>query len=111
MGVNVWNVTITRRVQKQLSHVTDKRIQAALKTRLRQLNREPSIQGKPLRDELRGYYSVRAVGQRYRIIYKIQEEQVLVLVVLVGIRKEGDKKDAYAQAKRLADLGLLDNIE
>ncbi|GAC1428397.1 MAG: hypothetical protein NVS4B1_07430 [Ktedonobacteraceae bacterium] len=46
------------------------------------------------------------MGQRYRIIYKLEEDQV----VLVGIRKEGDKKDAYALAQNLAELGLLDNF-
>lgn len=108
MGVKKWNVEISKRALKQLALVTDRRIQDALKTRLKRLDIEPDKQGKPLGDELRGYYSVRAVGQRYRIIYRIEDEQVLVLVVLVGIRKEGDKKDVYALAKKLAELNLLD---
>ena len=29
---------------------------------------------------------------------------------MVGIRKEGDKKDAYAMAKKLLQLGLLDLV-
>jgi len=59
-------------------------------------------------DELAGYHSLRAVGQRYRIIYKVKEEEVLVVVVTLGIRKEGDKKDVYELAKKLIRLGLLD---
>ncbi len=110
MGVKKWNVTVTSRVTNQLARVTDRRIQEALKTRLRRLDVEPEKQGKPLSDELSGYYSVRAVGQRYCIIYKIEEKQVVVLVVLVGMRKEGDKKDAYAMAQKLAELGLLDEL-
>ena len=110
MGVKKWNVTITSRATTQLARVTDRRIQEALKTRLRKLDIEPEKQGKPLSDKLSGYYSVRAIGQRYRIIYKLEEEQVVVLVVLVGRRKEGDKQDAYAMAKRLAELGLLDDL-
>jgi mRNA interferase RelE/StbE len=94
--------------EQQLKLISDRRLQAALRTRLKRLQNEPEKQGKPLTDELAGYRSIRAAGQRYRIIYKIEEERVLVLVVMVGIRKEGDKKDAYAQAIKLARLGLLE---
>ena len=52
-----------------------------------------------------GYRSIRAVGQRYRIIYRIEQDQVLVLMVGIGRRKEGNKKDIYEVTKRLlADL-------
>jgi mRNA interferase RelE/StbE len=58
---------------------------------------------------LEGYRSLRAVGQRYRIIYKVEATKVIVTVVTVGIRKDGDKADVYALAKKLARLGLLDS--
>ncbi len=79
-----------------------------MKTSLRRLEYEPEKQGKPLSDELAGYRSIRAVGQRYHILYKLEEEQVIVVVVALGIRKDRDKKDVYALAKKLARLGLLD---
>ena len=79
-----------------------------LKTSLKRLEYEPEKQGKPLSDELAGYRSTRAVGQRYRILYKLEEEQVIVAVVALGIHKAGDKKDVYELAKKLARLGLLD---
>ncbi|HEY6405869.1 MAG TPA: type II toxin-antitoxin system RelE/ParE family toxin, partial [Ktedonobacteraceae bacterium] len=75
---------------------------------LKRLEYEPELQGKPLIDGLASYRSVRAVGQRYRIIYRVDGEQVTVLVVTVGIRKDGDKKDVYQLAKKLIRLGLLD---
>ncbi len=59
-------------------------------------------------DDLAGYRSIRAVGQRYRILYKLEAERVVVAVVALGMRKEGDKADIYALAKKLARLGLLD---
>ena len=61
-----------------------------------------------MKKELSGYRTIRAVGQRYRIIYKVENEKVTVLVVALGIRKEGDKKDVYEQAKRLKQSGWLD---
>ena len=103
-----WEVALTANAQKQLTAIRDQRVQEQLKASLRRLEYNPDIQGKPMRDELAGYRSVRAVGQRYRIIYRVEEERVIVLVVTVGLRKEGDKKGAYELAKKLLRMGLLD---
>src|SRR5205823_8242872 len=98
-------IGLAKQARKQLTEITDSRILKHISQRIDKLEYEPEKQGKPLNDDLAGYRSVRAVGQRYRIIYKIDEDRVLVLVVTVGIRKEGDKHDAYAQAIKLARLG------
>ena len=47
-----------------------------------------------------------AIKQHYRIRYKVVEQQVIVTIVVVGIRKEGDKADVYTLAKKLIKLGL-----
>ena len=103
-----WNVVMLPAAKKHLATIRDRRIQEGLKTSLRRLEYEPEKQGKPLSDELAGYRSIRAVGQRYRILYKLEAEQVIVVVVALGIRKAGNKKDVYELAKKLARLGLLD---
>jgi mRNA interferase RelE/StbE len=103
-----WGVIILPAAEKQLVAIKDKRISESISRRINGLENDPERQGKLLTDELAGYRSIRAVGQRYRIIYKIEAERVIVLVVTKGIRKEKDKKDAYELAKRLARLGLLD---
>ena len=103
-----WTIEFAREARKQLVEISDNRIRKSISKRIDKLEYEPEKQGKPLTDELTGFRSVRAVGQRYRIIYEIEDERVLVLVVMVGIRKQGDKKDVYTQAIRLAQLGLLD---
>ena len=102
-----WVVTLTREARVQLLAISDRRVQESIRQRINRLEYEPDQQGKPMRDELIGFRSIRAVGQRYRIIYKVDGETVTVLVVALGIRKEGDKKDVYELAKRLARLGLL----
>jgi mRNA interferase RelE/StbE len=56
--------------------------------------------------ELAGYRSLRAVGQRYRIIYKVEEAEITVYVVAAGLRKEGSKSDVYNLAKKLLKLAL-----
>ena len=103
-----WQVILLPIAENQLAEIRDRRIRENIGKRINDLEYEPEIQGKPLIEELAGYRSVRAVGQRYRIIYKVEDERVMVLVVALGIRKDGDKKDVYNLAKKLIRLGLLD---
>ncbi|GAX39310.1 hypothetical protein NIES4075_02620 [Tolypothrix sp. NIES-4075] len=74
-----------------------------MRLRIDKLKTDPEKQGKPLVDKLKGYRSLRAVGQRYRIIYKVELDKVVVLVVGVGLRKQGDKEDIYAQIEKLLE--------
>lgn len=90
--------------------IKDIRIREQIRKRIRALIDDPEQQGKSLGEDLSGYRSVRVVKARYRILYKIEEDEVVVLVVTIGIRREGSKKDAYALAKKLKKLGLLDRV-
>ncbi len=54
------------------------------------------------------YRSIRAVGPRYRIIYRIGNEEVLVIVVAIGRRQEGDRQDVYQIAQKLVSTFELD---
>lgn len=103
-----WEIRLTVPAQKQFSAITDKRIQENINRRISKLENNPERQGKALDKDLSGYRSIRAVGQRYRIMYKLEAERVVVVVVTIGIRKDKDKQDAYELAKKLARLGLLD---
>ncbi len=104
-----YSIIIASPALQMLQDISDRRIRDKIRERIDELVEDPEKQGKSLGDELDGYRSVRAVGQRYRIIYRIEGDKVLVVVVAVGIRKEGDKKDIYRLAQRLLRLGLLDD--
>ncbi|MBI3327446.1 MAG: type II toxin-antitoxin system RelE/ParE family toxin [Nitrospinae bacterium] len=91
-----------------LEAIQDRRIRGIIRDRIDGLAFEPEKQGRPLTGDLAGYRSLRAVGQRYRIIYRVEADKVLVLVVALGIRKEGSKRDVYALAQKLLRLGLLE---
>jgi len=72
----------------------------------------PEQLGKPLVDELKGL--LRLSYARYRILYRVRHPdhpngrlRVVVQVILVGIRKEGDKRDVYRLAQRLRRRGKL----
>ena len=90
-----------------LEAIQDRRVRDKIRDRIDGLAEEPEKQGKPLTGELTGYRSLRAVGQRYRIIYRIEEGKVLILVMALGIRKEGSGKDIYVLAQKLLRLRLL----
>ena len=88
--------------------ISDKRIQRLLIERAERLADEPEKQGSPLSSTLSGYRDCRAAGQRYRIIYRIEDDAYVVIVAAIGIRRDGDRKDIYALARRLMRQGLLD---
>ncbi len=91
-----------------LAEVSDRRVREKIRDRIDDLAAEPEKQGKPLTGELSGYRSLRAVGQRYRIIYQVEKNKVLVFVIALGIRKKGSKADIYELAKKLLRLRLVE---
>lgn len=91
-----------------LKHIADRRVQVKLQEAIDDLAEEPATQGKALIGELGGYRSLRTVGQRYRIIYRVDATNALVLIVALGIRKAGSKKDVYALARKLLRLRLVE---
>ena len=98
-----YRIELTPLALEMIEAIQDKREQQGIIERLQKLKLEPLQQGKPLTGDLKGFYSIRAVGQRFRIVYQVKAEQILVLVVGVGRRKEGDKKDIYTLLKKLLD--------
>ena len=107
----MYSIVIQPTALKLLKEISDRRIRQKISDRIDKLQESPEMQGKPLIGELDGYYSVRAVGQRYRIIYAIEQAQVIVMVVALGIRKDGSKQDVYSLAKKLLRLGLLNQSD
>ncbi len=95
-----WQVFLTEEAEQRLLSIKDRRVRKLLYARAMKLEGSPEQQGKPLTRDLTGYRSVRAVGQRYRIIYKINNSTHEVWVVTIGIRKEGNKSDVYNTAFR-----------
>ena len=101
-----YQVVLTKQASKLFKKIQDRREQQLLLAKLEKLKYNPNLQGKALVKELSGYRSVRAVGQRYRIIYQVKEEKILVVVIGIGRRKEGNKNDIYSLTKR-----ILENLE
>ena len=103
-----FQIEITPTAFDALKAVSDKRTRDVIMRRIDTLGHDPEKQGKPLRGWLSGFFSVRAAGQRYRIIYTIDTVKQRVVIYLAGIRKEGSRKDIYTLAERLVQRGLLE---
>lgn len=103
-----WRITLAPSALECLKGIRDRRIREKLVARIDGLEENPQEQGKALTAELQGYRTLRAVGQRYRIIYRVENQTVSVYVVALGLRKEGGRKDIYALTSKLLRLKLLD---
>ena len=91
----VWEEDFTR-----LDPQARVRITKAIRSKL---TTHPNEFGKPLSGPLHGYWRLR-VGD-YRVIYRIEQHRLVVLVIKVGMRRDAQ---IYVEAlPRLRKLGLL----
>lgn len=78
-----------------LAEIFDRRTREKIRTIINRLAEDPEKQGEVLLGELAGFRSFRAVGQRYCLLYTGQDLDIVVVVVAVGLRREGAKDDIY----------------
>jgi mRNA interferase RelE/StbE len=102
-----YKILITSTCLTLIKKISDKNIQRRILKQIEGLSEEPNKQGKMLLKDLSGFRSIHTAG-RYRIIYKVDKQTVIVYILAAGIRKQGDKKDIYKIAKKLLDAGLLE---
>lgn len=86
-----------------LKDIRDERHQRLISEKIKGLGESPEQQGKPLAAELRGFRSIRAVGQRYRIVFRVARNERRVYIVAVGMRKEGSRRDVYRNLSRVVE--------
>ena len=83
-----YSIKYTKEAKKKIEKL-DKSIRLVIKKAIESLSSNP-YKGKPLSYELAGLYSLRTSD--YRIIYRIKEKQLIIIVVTVGHRREIYKK-------------------
>jgi mRNA interferase RelE/StbE len=69
-----WTLYFTEVAEAMLLRNEDRRVRRLLNEWVMRLRSNPEMQGKPLGGDLAGLRSIRAVGQRYRIIYELFPE-------------------------------------
>ncbi len=102
-----WQVVVTPKALEMIQGISDRRIRRQVSEAISALSEDPDIKGKALIGELTGFRGIRAAGKRYRVIYRVEKVKVLVVVVAVGLRKEGSRKDVYSLASKLFRQRLL----
>ncbi len=109
MSKERYEVRWTETAAELLGDITDRRVRQLVFDTSKRLASEPSKQGAPLTRELAGFRDLRAVGQRYRLVYRVDEGHRLVHVVAVGLRRQDSRDDVYELAKRLLRVGLIES--
>lgn len=97
----MWRIKINRFVLeedfKKIPPPDQKRI---LKVIRKKLSLDPEGYGKPLTGEFAGYWRLRI--EDYRVIYRIQKEEIVVLVIKIGIRRDDQVyKELFARFKKI----------
>lgn len=89
------------KVHKDVTTRDGRRFDAATKDKIKRKIREllsvaPEEAGAPLRFELKGYRKL-VLFDQYRVVYRVDRDEVLVFVLAVGIRRDSE---VYAEALR-----------
>jgi mRNA interferase RelE/StbE len=90
-----FTVELSSAAEADLKSISDKKTRQSIESGLLRLETEPQERGKPMTGDLKGYYSIRLARQRYRALYSVEVKQNVVTILVIGIRKDGSKKDAY----------------
>lgn len=94
------DIIFTESALTDLDDIKDARTQKAIALKVDELKTEPDQRSAPLKGNLKDYRKLKAAGGRYRMIYQVAMLEGLVTIVVVGIRKEGNKRDAYRIANK-----------
>ena len=103
-----WRVFLTPTALRMLHAIksADAAAYRKILEKVRGLRNPPERQGRALVGPLKGLRRIVAAG-RYRVIYRILKETVIVHVLAAGVRREGDKRDIYEIAQKLIRAKLL----
>jgi mRNA interferase RelE/StbE len=69
-------------------HRLDASVQAAFKKQLKKVLENPHVASKRLRGELVNHYKIKLNALGYRLVYRVNDTEVVVTVISVGKRKE-----------------------
>lgn len=101
-----YKIALTNEAKAFLSSL-DGKTRTVIARKIEALKESPEKQGKALSGDLSGYRSLYAAG-RYRVVYAVKANEVTVIVVAVGMRKDGAKIDVYEALKKLLRVKLLE---
>lgn len=99
-------VNEAREMLRKIGRKFGKKTYQLLRDLIQDLEFEPEKKGLPLRSPLQGFYSLHY--SRFRVIYRIEQDEAIVLVLGVGYHESGSRSDIYQIIERLIESGTLD---
>ncbi len=103
-----YRVLISESAKQILREIVKKygnKVYGILRDLILALEVEPEKKGQPLGGKLHGFFSLHY--SRYRVIYKINGEEAIVLVVGAGWHESGLRAEIYQVVERLLQAGKL----
>ena len=85
----MWNVVIHKLVlSEDFKKVDYPSRRLILRSVYKKLSKDPESYGSPLSGEYKGYWKLRVA--HYRVVYRIINDQIMVVVIKVGIRRDNE---------------------
>jgi mRNA interferase RelE/StbE len=88
-----YRIYVAEAAQKELKKLGPAAAKEILTQIEKKLGDDPQAYGRPLAGELGGYFRLRVTG--YRVVYKVVEDKVWVVVLAAGKRDEGNADNIY----------------
>ena len=96
----MWSVVLHKLAVSDLASLDAESRRRILRAIQKKLAQAPKDYGAPLRDDLFGYWKLRV--DNYRVIYRMKDNVLQVLVVQIGIRRDSEVYESLL--KRLDTL-------
>jgi mRNA interferase RelE/StbE len=84
-----WKIELTDEAKAELGGL-DNSVQKSVAAGLMKLNESPQLRGHSLTGNLAGYRALAVGKKQIRIIYRIERDQVLVVVIAIGHRRNNE---------------------
>lgn len=97
--MTTYNLKFERKAKKLFLKLGEP-IKSQFKEKLRKVLENPHIKANRLYGSLSGCYKIKLKQSGYRLIYKVEDGELLVLVLAIGKR---ERKKAYLIAERVLD--------
>ncbi len=97
--LTAYNLKFERKAQKLFSKLGEP-VKSQFKEKLKKVLENPHIEPNRLYGALSGCYKIKLKQSRYRLVYKVEDGEMIVLVLAIGKR---ERKEAYLMAESMLD--------
>jgi mRNA interferase RelE/StbE len=95
--LTAYKLKFERKAEKAFAKLGEP-IKTQFKEKLKKVLQNPHIEANKLHGSLSGCYKIKLRQSGYRLVYKVEDQELIVLVLAVGKR---DRKDAYLKATKM----------